>query len=62
MKAGKPLFIDKPIAGSLADAIAIFEAAKRYRVPVFPVRRCGSPRRPKRFATARLARCKRVRR
>ncbi len=35
MKAGKPLFIDKPIAGSLADAIAIFEAAKRYHVPVF---------------------------
>ncbi|HEV8001633.1 MAG TPA: Gfo/Idh/MocA family oxidoreductase [Planctomycetaceae bacterium] len=35
MKAGKPLFIDKPIAGSLADAIAIFEASKRYHVPVF---------------------------
>ena len=35
MKAGEPLFIDKPIAGSLADAIAIFEAAKRYHVPVF---------------------------
>lgn len=35
MKAGKPMFIDKPIAGSLADAIAIFEAAKRYRVPLF---------------------------
>jgi WD40 repeat protein/predicted dehydrogenase len=35
MKAGKPLFIDKPVAGSLADAIAIFEAAKHYRVPIF---------------------------
>ncbi|HET6324727.1 MAG TPA: Gfo/Idh/MocA family oxidoreductase [Planctomycetaceae bacterium] len=35
MKAGKPLFIDKPIAGSLADAIAIFEASKRYHVPLF---------------------------
>jgi predicted dehydrogenase len=35
MKAGKPLFIDKPIAGSLADAIAIFEAARHYHVPVF---------------------------
>ena len=35
LKAGKPVFIDKPIAGSLADAIAIFDAAKKYRVPVF---------------------------
>ena len=26
LKAGKPVFIDKPIAGSLADAIAIFDA------------------------------------
>jgi len=34
-KAGKPVFIDKPVAGSLADAIAIFDAAKRYQVPVF---------------------------
>ncbi len=35
LKAGKPCFIDKPIAGSLSDAIAIFEAAKKYKVPVF---------------------------
>ncbi len=35
LKAGKPLFIDKPIAGSLADAIAIFDAANQYKVPVF---------------------------
>ncbi len=35
LKAGKPVFIDKPIAGSLADAVAIFEVAKKYRVPVF---------------------------
>lgn len=35
MKAGKTLFIDKPIAASLEDAKKIFEAAKRYRVPVF---------------------------
>jgi hypothetical protein len=35
LKAGKPCYIDKPIAGSLADAIAIFEAAKKYKVPVF---------------------------
>lgn len=35
LKAGKRLFIDKPIAASLADAIAIFKAAKKYGVPVF---------------------------
>lgn len=34
-KAGKTVFIDKPVAASLADAIAIFDAAKKYRVPVF---------------------------
>lgn len=34
-KAGKPLFIDKPVAASLSDAIAIFDAAKQYQVPVF---------------------------
>ena len=35
MKAGKTLFIDKPVAGSLSDAIAIYEAAKKYKTPVF---------------------------
>jgi hypothetical protein len=35
MKAGKTLFIDKPVAGSLSDAIKIYEAAKQYNVPVF---------------------------
>jgi predicted dehydrogenase/DNA-binding beta-propeller fold protein YncE len=35
LKAGKPLFIDKPVAGSLADAIAIFEAARKYKTPVW---------------------------
>jgi predicted dehydrogenase len=34
-KAGKPTFIDKPVAGSLADAVAIYRAAKHYKVPVF---------------------------
>ena len=34
-KAGKPVFIDKPFAGSLSDAYAIAEAAKQYNVPVF---------------------------
>ncbi|HPD45924.1 MAG TPA: Gfo/Idh/MocA family oxidoreductase [Anaerohalosphaeraceae bacterium] len=31
--AGKPLFIDKPMAGSLTDVIAIFELAKKKGVP-----------------------------
>jgi len=34
-KAGKPCFIDKPVAGSLTDAIAIYAAAKKYNCPVF---------------------------
>ncbi len=35
IKAGKPLFIDKPVAGSLADAIAIYDLAKKQNVPCF---------------------------
>ncbi|WP_373512107.1 Gfo/Idh/MocA family protein [Persicitalea sp.] len=35
LKAGKRVFVDKPIAGSLADAVAIFEASERYNVPLF---------------------------
>lgn len=35
IKAGKPLFIDKPAAGSLADVIAIFDLAKEHGVPCF---------------------------
>jgi hypothetical protein len=35
IKAGKPLFIDKPVAGSLADAIVIYELAKKHQVPCF---------------------------
>jgi len=34
-KAGKRMFIDKPVAASLTDAIAIYEAASYFRVPVF---------------------------
>jgi hypothetical protein len=34
-KAGKPVFIDKPIAASLQDAVAIYEAAKKFHVPMF---------------------------
>ncbi len=35
IKAGKPLFIDKPMAGSLADALEIFRLAQEAGVPVF---------------------------
>ena len=35
MKAGKRMFIDKPLAASLSDAMAIFKASKRYNVPIF---------------------------
>jgi len=35
LKAGKRMFIDKPMAASLADAMAIFEAARHYNVPIF---------------------------
>ena len=34
-KAGKIVFIDKPLGASLAQSIAIFELAKKYNVPVF---------------------------
>jgi predicted dehydrogenase len=34
-KAHKPVFIDKPFAGSLTDAFAIADAAKQYNVPMF---------------------------
>jgi predicted dehydrogenase len=34
-KAGKRVFIDKPIAASLNDTKAIFAAADQYKVPVF---------------------------
>jgi predicted dehydrogenase len=35
IEAGKPLFIDKPVAGSLSDAIAIYRLARERHVPVF---------------------------
>lgn len=35
LKAGKRVFIDKPIAASLKDTIAIFEASKKYNIPLF---------------------------
>lgn len=35
LRAKKPVFIDKPVAGTLADAITIFREAKAAGVPVF---------------------------
>jgi len=35
LRAKKRLFIDKPMASSLADVIAIFEAARKFETPVF---------------------------
>ena len=35
LRAGKPVFIDKPASASLADLIAMFTAAKQLGIPVF---------------------------
>jgi hypothetical protein len=35
LKAGKPVFIDKPMAASLGDVIEIFRLAKEAMVPIF---------------------------
>ena len=35
LESGKPLFIDKPMTASLADAIKIFDFAKKYETPLF---------------------------
>lgn len=35
IQAGKPLYIDKPMAGSLGDVVAIFKLAKAQQVPMF---------------------------
>lgn len=34
-KAGKPMFIDKPLAATLAQSIAIYQLARDYNVPIF---------------------------
>lgn len=35
LQSGKRMFIDKPIAGSLEDTVAIIEASKEYDTPIF---------------------------
>lgn len=35
LRAKKPVFIDKPVAGTLADAVAVYEAAQKHGAPVF---------------------------
>jgi predicted dehydrogenase len=35
LKARKPMFIDKPVAASLADVVAIYDKARAMQVPVF---------------------------
>src|SRR3546814_20638905 len=35
LKAGKPLFINKPFAASLKDVLGIMEASKQYNTPIF---------------------------
>ncbi|MDO4584550.1 MAG: Gfo/Idh/MocA family oxidoreductase [Planctomycetia bacterium] len=35
LEAGKPLFIDKPMAGDLVDVVRIFQLAEKRNVPVF---------------------------
>ncbi len=35
LEAGKPVFVDKPIAASVADAVEIFRLAEEHGVPIF---------------------------
>ena len=35
LKAGLPVFVDKPIAGSVTDAVAMFELARHFKTPLF---------------------------
>ncbi len=35
LKAGKPVFVDKPVAGSMVDVLRIYEAAEHFHVPIF---------------------------
>jgi len=35
LKSGKRMFVDKPVAASLSDAVAIYNAAEKYKTPIF---------------------------
>jgi len=35
LEAGKRVFIDKPVAASLSDTLKIYEASKKYNIPLF---------------------------
>lgn len=35
LKAGKRMFVDKPVAASLHDVIALYEASEEYNTPIF---------------------------
>ena len=35
LRAGKTMFIDKPVTASLSDAITLFDEAEKYKVPLF---------------------------
>ncbi len=35
VKAGKPIYIGRPLAASLADAVEIFRLAREYKTPIF---------------------------
>ena len=40
LKAGKPVFVDKPAAASLTDVIAIYEAAAHFVAGIFRISLC----------------------
>jgi predicted dehydrogenase len=35
LKAGKPVYVDKPLAASLSEVLQIFKAVAKYKVPMF---------------------------
>jgi len=35
LKAGKPVYVDKPLAATLTDVVAIFKVSRKYKVPMF---------------------------
>jgi predicted dehydrogenase len=35
LKSGKRMFVDKPVAASLSDAVAIFKGSEKYKTPIF---------------------------